>query len=176
MKSFLETDRLFLRQFDLSDAGFILQLLNTQGWLEFIGDRNVIKEEDAEAYLLNGPIKSYQTNGFGLSLVSLKDGEVPIGACGLLKRDYLDDADIGFAFLPEFIGKGYGYESASAIMSYAKNELNISRVLAITVPYNVASIKLLEKIGFRYEKIFKMPDDDEELFLYSHHMEKVLEI
>ena len=168
MEFFLETDRLLLRKFDLSDAPFIVELLNSPGWLEYIGDRNVKTEEDARAYLANGPIKSYAINGFGLSMVILKDGKIPIGACGLLKRDFLDDADIGFAFLPDYNGKGYGYESASAVMSYAKNELNLSRILAFTVPYNVVSIKLLEKIGFHFEKIFMMPDSEEELFLYSY--------
>ncbi len=167
-KLLIETDRLSLRPFELSDAGFILKLLNSQGWLEYIGDRQVRTEEDAKMYLLNGPIKSCQVNGYGLSLVSLKDENIPIGACGLLKRDYLDDADIGFAFLPEYIGKGYGFESASAVMTFAKKELNITHILAFTVPHNIASIKLLEKLGLHFEKNFCMPGEEEELSLFSN--------
>ena len=167
MKYFLETERLIIRQFDLSDAAFIMQLLNSPGWLEYIGDRNIRTTDDAEAYLANGPIKSYGTNGFGISMVLLKEGETPIGACGLLKRDYLEDADIGFAFMPEYLGKGYGYESAEAIINYAKGELNISHIKAFTVPNNIPSINLLKKLGFGFEKTFKIPGEEEELFLFS---------
>ncbi|MBK9982264.1 MAG: GNAT family N-acetyltransferase [Saprospiraceae bacterium] len=168
MDYYIETERLILRHLKVSDAAFIVELLNSKGWLEYIGDRNVRTIEQAETYLLNGPIKSYAENGYGLSLVSLKEGNIPIGACGLLKRDYLDTADLGFAFLPEYIGKGYGYESASAVLSFAKHELNISPVLAFTVPNNVASIGLLEKLGFRFEKVFTMPGEEEELLLFSN--------
>ncbi|HZV70466.1 MAG TPA: GNAT family N-acetyltransferase [Saprospiraceae bacterium] len=169
MKYFLKTDRLVLRDFDIPDASFIVELLNSKGWLEFIGDRKVRTIEDAEAYLVNGPIKSYRENGFGMCLVSLNSDDTPIGACGLLKRDYLDHPDIGFAFLPEHAGKGYGFESASAILRHEKETLEIDHVLAFSVPFNVASIKLLEKLGFHFEKAFKMPGEEEELFLYSNH-------
>jgi len=168
MNFFIETNRLLIRQFELADAGFILQLLNTPGWLKYIGERNVKTEEDAKAYLLNGPIKSYADIGFGISLVILKEGGIPIGACGLLKRDYLEDPDIGFAFLPEYIGFGYGYESAAAIMSYANDELKLNSVLAFTVPFNEVSIKLLEKLGFHFEKTFTMPGEEEELLLFRN--------
>ncbi|MFZ1677029.1 MAG: GNAT family N-acetyltransferase [Saprospiraceae bacterium] len=167
MEYILETERLMMRHFNISDAAFIVELLNSKGWLEYIGDRNVHTIEQAEAYLLNGPMKSYTENGYGLSLVSLKEGGIPIGACGLLKRDYLDTADLGFAFLPEYIDQGFGYESASAVLAYARQELNISPVVAFTVPHNDASIKLLEKLGFHFEKVFTMPGEEEELMLYS---------
>lgn len=166
----IETERLWLRQFKLSDAGFIVELLNSPGWLEFIGDRNVKTEEDARTYLLNGTIKSYETNGFGLFLVLLKDSDTPIGACGLLKRDFLDEPDLGFAFLPDYYGKGYGFESSGAILKYAQDKLNLTRVLAFTVPDNVASVKLLEKLGFRFDKKFNMPVTDEELFLFNRQL------
>jgi len=168
MKYLLKTDRLALRHFDIPDAPFMVELMNSKGWLEFIGDRNVRTVEDAEAYLLNGPIKSYRENGFGMSLVSLKSDNTPIGACGLLKRDYLEHPDIGFAFLPGHIGNGYGYESASAILTHAKDTLKIDHVLAFSVPFNVASIKLLEKLGFHFEKAFTMPGEEEELYLFSN--------
>ena len=167
MDTIIETDRLVIRRFKFSDADFILGLMNSPGWLEYIGDRNVKTEEAAVAYLQNGPIKSYTENGYGLCMVMLREGAIPIGACGLLKRDYLEDADIGFAFLPEYLGQGYGYESAKAVLNHAAKELNISKVMAFTVPHNVASIKLLEKLGFRFEKIFTMPGEEEELLLYS---------
>ncbi len=168
MKYILETERLALREFTIGDAKFIIQLLNSQGWLEFIGDRNVKTEEQAVNYLLNGPIKSYRENGFGLSLVETKNDKTPIGMCGLLKREYLENPDIGFAFLPEFTGKGFAYEIVKATMNYAKDVLNISCVLAITVPTNKQSIKLLEKIGLKFLKTITFPDENEELMLFSN--------
>ncbi len=165
MKILIETDRLLLRHFDLSDADFVLRLVNSTGWLAFIGDRNVHTLDDASAYLLNGPLKSYQENGFGLSLVALKNERTPIGMCGLVKRASLEHADIGFAFLPEFTGQGYAFEIAKATMAYAINELQLDSVLAITLPTNTASIRLLGKIGLHFEKLIGM--GEESLMLFS---------
>lgn len=162
----LQTERLTLRQFTLEDTAFIIELLNSPGWLEFIGDRNVKTKEQAENYLRNGPIKSYERNGFGLSMVETKDG-IPIGMCGIIKRDNLEHPDIGFAFLPEYASQGYGYEIASAVLTYAKNYLKLPTILAITLPNNTKSIKLLEKIGFMFVKSFRADPSDEELLLYS---------
>jgi RimJ/RimL family protein N-acetyltransferase len=163
----LETNRLLLREFTLDDTPFIIELLNSPGWIEFIGDRNVKTEEQAKLYLQNGPLKSYKENGFGLSMVQLKDGNTPIGMCGIIRRHNLDGTDIGFAFLPEFISKGYGYEIAWAVLKHAKAVLQLPTILAITVPHNRASIKLLEKIGLKFVKLFHFPDSEEELLLYS---------
>lgn len=166
MKSILETERLILRQFNLTDAKFIVELVNTPGWLEFIGDRNIKTEEAAIHYLQSGPIKSYRANGFGLSMVETKDG-TPIGMCGILRRDTLENPDIGFAFLPEFMGRGYASEIATAILNYAKSHLNLETVLAITVPTNLKSIKLLEKIGLKYKQTIYSPEKNDELMLFS---------
>ena len=151
-KLILETERLTLREFNLNDAEFILTLLNTPSWLEFIGDKNVHSLEDAKMYLEEGPTKSYDKNGFGLWLVSLKEDDSSIGMCGLISRPTLNDIDIGFAFLPDYSGMGYGFEAASATMEYGKNRLGLDKVVAITDPSNVASIKLLNKLGFHLEK------------------------
>src|ERR1700694_1684577 len=124
MKLIAETERLRLREFAAGDAQFIVELLNSPGWLEFIGDRHIRTEEQAREYLVQGPVKSYQENGFGLSLVETKDG-VPVGMCGLIKRPALEHADIGFAFLPQFMGRGYAFEIASATMDYARNVLGM---------------------------------------------------
>lgn len=159
----LETERLRLRKFTLDDTKFIIELLNSPGWIEFIGDRNVKTEEQAIEYLKNGPLKSYKQNGFGLSLVETKDDQ-PIGMCGILKRDTLENPDIGFAFLPEFTGKGYAYEIANATLSYAINNLKISKISAITLPHNISSIKLLEKIGMKPVKSFLQNGEDLLLF------------
>lgn len=168
MTLILETERLILRQFDLNDTDFILKLLNSPGWLRFIGDRNIRTTEDAKDYLINGPIKSYQTIGFGLSLVALKDNELPIGMCGIIKRDNLENVDIGFAFLDEYTGKGYAFEIASATIKYAKEVLKLETILAITDPKNVNSIKLLNKIGLSFDKIIKFPEKNEELMLFKN--------
>jgi RimJ/RimL family protein N-acetyltransferase len=167
MKYILETERLALREFVLTDTAFIILLLNSPGWLEFIGDRNVKSTEQALAYLENGPLKSYRENGYGLCMVETKNDKFPIGMCGIIKRDTLPNPDIGFAFLPEYIGKGYGLEIASATVDYAKNELNLPKISAITVPGNERSIKLLEKIGLQFISKTKNPVTEEDLLLYE---------
>ena len=145
---------------------FIIHLLNTPGWLQYIGDRNVKTTEQATNYLINGPIKSYEKNGFGLYLVEEKTAKIPVGMCGLLKRDDLDNPDIGFAFLPEFWKKGYAIEVASALMRFAKEQLSLPHILAITITSNTSSIKLLEKIGLTFVKQYTSTGN-EELLLYS---------
>ena len=167
VKPILETERLLLREFDLDDAEFILELLNTPTWIKFIGNKNVKTLSDAKKYLENGPIKSYQENGFGLSMVELKFVGVPVGMCGLVKRDTLEDVDIGFAMLPEFAEFGYGFEIASATLKHARVNLRLQRIVAITVDYNEPSIRLLKKIGMAYENRITIPDDDEELLLFG---------
>ena len=148
----LKTERLILREFTLDDAPFILTLLNEPSFLRFIGDKKVRTLEAARHYLLNGPMASYAHNGFGLNLVALSDSHTPIGMCGLLKREELPDPDIGFAFLPDFWSKGFAFESATAVMNDARERLKPNRVLAIVNPDNDASIKLLERLGMRFER------------------------
>jgi RimJ/RimL family protein N-acetyltransferase len=167
MKEILETKRLILRQFTLDDAPFILELLNTPTWLQFIGDRNVHSIEDAENYLLNGSIKSYAENGFGFYAVIDKSTNKTIGMCGLIKRDTLPDIDIGFAFLPNLISKGFGFEIASATLDYALNILKINRIVAIVNPDNEKSIGLIKKIGMQFEEMIKFGDDGKELMLFG---------
>ena len=162
-KTILETERLAVREFSTTDAEFILILLNTPTWLKFIGDKNVHSSEDAEHYLINGPLKSYRENGFGLWLVLLKDSNISIGMCGLVKRDYLQDVDIGFALMPEYEGKGYGFEMASATLVHSRKNLLINSVVAITDANNSSSIKLLNKLGLHYEKQVESAEGDEVL-------------
>ena len=156
----IETERLVLQEFSIDDAEFILTLLNTPGWLEYIGDKNVRSVEDAVEYLEQGPIKSYKENGFGLWLTLLKNNNIPIGMCGLIKRESLDDIDIGFALLPEYSRLGYGYEIASATLKYANQVLRIDKVVAITDSHNIPSIKLLNKLGLQFEKTLKLSEND----------------
>jgi ribosomal-protein-alanine N-acetyltransferase len=162
----VETDHLILRKFSIEDAPFILELLNQPAWLRFIGDRSVRTIEDAERYIRQGPMESYERLGFGLWLTELKDGLVPIGMCGLIKRESLEDVDIGYALLPEFWSKGYAFEAACAAMEYGKRVLKLERIVAIVTPDNERSIKLLERIGLKFESTLREPDGSE-LYLYS---------
>ncbi len=164
----IETERLILCQLTPSDAEFIYELLNTPTWIKYIGDRGIKNIEDAQNYIINGPAKSYQDDGFGLWLTKLKTDETPIGICGLLKRETLEDIDIGFAFLPEYTGQGYAFEAASATLNYGYTNLNLKRIVAITIKENLHSIKLLEKIGLRFEKNIFLPGDKEELMLFGN--------
>ena len=172
MSTILETHRLLLREFELSDANFIVKLVNSPNWLEFIGDKGVKTIDDAIQYLEDGPIKSYKKNGFGLWLVELKDSKLPIGMCGLIKRETIENVDIGFAFLPQYSGQGYGFEIASATMSYAKNNLGLDKVIAITDSNNIASIGLLNKIGLSFEKTLALSENNNVLVFSPSNSER----
>jgi RimJ/RimL family protein N-acetyltransferase len=163
----LTTSRLELRELTAADAPFIRVLLNDPDFIRFIADRGVRTVDDAVRYIEQGPRAMYARHGMGLMLVALREGGVPLGICGLLRRDGLDDPDLGFAFLPEHRGKGYGAEAAGTTLAWGQGELGLDRVLAITSLDNEASGRLLEKLGFRFERIVTMPGDPEELRLYA---------
>lgn len=163
----LETERTILREITKDDAEFILDLLNQPSFIRYIGDRNVRTIDEASDYIETRFTESYKKYGFGLWAVELKETSQPIGICGFVKRDSLPDADIGFAFLPQFERKGYAYESANAVMEYGRDVLNLKRVLAITSQDNESSVRLLEKINFKFERLIKLPPEREELKLFS---------
>ena len=163
----LETERLVLRRLSSDDAEFILELLNQPSFLRYIGDKGVRTTEDAVRYIQTGPVASYERFGFGLYLVELKETRVPIGMCGLLKRDTLLDPDVGFAFLPDYWSQGYAFEAASSVMSYGREVLGLPRIVAITSRDNDASIKLLEKIGLKFEGLIKPSEDLGEVSLFG---------
>lgn len=164
----LETERLLLRRFSLEDAAFVMALVNDPAWLEHIGDRNVRSLDDARAYLQKGALSMYERVGFGMYVVALKTSAEPIGTCGLIKRDGLDDIDIGFAFLPQFRGQGFALESAAAVLEHGKRDFGLKRIVAIVSPANQRSVRILEKIGLRFERMMKLPGDDEEISLYAY--------
>ena len=164
-----ETERLLIRRLTVEDAAFIVTLLNDPAFLQYIGDRGVRTTADAQTYLLNGPLGSYAKHGFGLFLVSLKAGEIPIGICGLLKRDVLDDVDIGFAFLPPYVGQGYAFEAASATLDYGRSAHGLKRIVAVTSPNNASSIRLIEKLGLRYEKMVQLSPGAPEIKLLGRN-------
>ena len=166
-----ETQRLVISKFTLEDAPFFMELVNTPHWIKYIGDRNIKTIKQAEERIQEGHIKSYNTHGFGFYIVCLKEeNDKPIGTCGLIKRDSLEHVDIGFAYLPNYEGKGFGYESSQAILDLAKEEFKLETVLAITLPTNIPSINLLEKLGLSYQKKVKPFDDDEELLLFAKNL------
>jgi len=163
----LETDRLVLRRLSVEDAAFILQLVNEPSFLRFIGDKGVTTLDDARDYILRDPADSYERFGFGLYLCEQIDSKAPIGMCGLIKRECLDDVDIGFAFLPEFWGKGYCYEAAAAVLAMAKSAFGLHRIVAVTSIDNDRSIRVLEKLGMKFEGMVKLSDDAPEVKLFA---------
>ena len=163
----LETDRLVLRRLAVENAEFIFDLLNQPSFLEFIGDKGVRTIDDARNYILTGPIASYERFGFGLYLTELRSTETPIGICGLLKRETLDDVDVGFAFLPQYWRQGYAFESAAAVLTYGRDVLGLDRIVAITSPDNEASIKTLNKLGLKFERMIRLSADAPEVKLFG---------
>jgi len=162
-----ETERLRVRYLDpYLDAPFILKLLNEPSFLENIGDRGVRSLDDARRYMTEGPLASYARHGFGLFCVELKEaapeaGGVPIGICGLLKRDWLGDVDIGFAFLPQFWSKGYAFESAQAVIDWGRRARGVTRVVGITAAHNHGSMRVLEKLGLKRAGVVRSPEGQE---------------
>jgi len=163
----LETDRLVLCWLERSDASFVLALVNDPSWLRYIGDKGVKSVGDAERYIENGPAAMFSRFGHGLNRVELKSDGRPIGICGLIKRETMDDVDLGFALLPEFRGAGYAYEAAAATVAHGRSVLGFSRIVAIVSPDNEASCRLLERLGFRLERMVQLGVDREELKLYA---------
>jgi RimJ/RimL family protein N-acetyltransferase len=163
----IETERLRLRPLTGADDAFIVSLLNDEAFLRFIGDRGVRTPADARVYIRQGPVASYRRYGHGLLLVALRDAHTPIGICGLLKRDTLEDVDVGFAFLPGYRGQGYGFESAAAVLEDGRASLGLHRIVAITDPENLASIRLLEKLGMRFERMIALPGGSKALRLHA---------
>jgi sterol 3beta-glucosyltransferase len=163
----LSTERTRLRRIFLDDAEFMLGLLNDPSWLRCIGDRGVRSIEDARNYILKGPVDSYKQHGFGFYIVELKQTGTPMGICGLAKRDFLDDVDIGYAFMPQFCGQGYAFEAARAVLSHAQNDMGLKRVVATSRPENTSSARILDKLGMRFQQMIKSADGTRELKLFA---------
>lgn len=163
----LETARLALRRLTPEDAPFILELLNDPLFLRFVGDKGIRTLEGARDYIINGPMASYAQHGFGLFHVSLRHEGTPIGMCGLLKREVLEDVDVGFAYLPQFSGQGYATEAARATLDYGRGVLGLKRIVAITAPDNAGSQNVLRKIGLRHEKTLRLPAYQTDSLLFT---------
>lgn len=163
----LVTERLALREMTDADAAFILRLLNDEAFLRNIGDRGVRSEDDARRYIATGPRESYARHGFGLWVVERRGDGVPIGICGLLKRDALTDVDLGFALLPEYRAGGYAGEAAAATIRHARDQAGLTRLVAIVAPGNTRSAALLGRLGFGFERRVRIAAEGEELDLFS---------
>ena len=163
----IETSRLRLRELTVDDAEFVCRLVNEPSFLTNIGDRGVRTPEDARRYILDGPWTRQRKPGYAQFLIELKETGTPIGVCGLLYRETLDLSDVGFALVPEHWGKGHATEAASAVMAYGRSTLGIERIVGLTSADNLASIKVLEKLGLSFERTVKMSEDDPGTALYS---------
>jgi RimJ/RimL family protein N-acetyltransferase len=162
----LETERLRLRELVHDDAPFVLELLNDPGWLRFIGDKGVRSLDDARGYI-DGRRAVYAEHGFGLWLVEPRHGGASLGLCGLVRRDGLPAADLGFAFLPAHRGSGYAGEAAAAVVDWAGRTLGMPRLLAITSPDNASSRRLLARLGFRHQGPIRIVPDEAPVELYA---------
>jgi RimJ/RimL family protein N-acetyltransferase len=169
----IETPRLSLREISIADDAFIFLLMNEPAYVQHIGDRGIRTLENARSYILEKFTASYAKYGYGLYLVELKGTQIPIGICGLVRRTVLEHPDIGFAFRQEYRSQGFAFESANAVLQYGRGPLGLKVVLAITSPANPPSIRLLEKLGLRYQKMIRVPPVDRDSMLFSTEGEKV---
>ena len=163
----LETERLILSRLTIADAPFILELMNEPCFIEFVADRGLRSEADAADFLSEKILPSYERFGFGFYRVTMKQPETAIGICGLVKRETLDDPDIGFAILERFCGKGYAYEAAVAVMEYGGNALGLTRICGVTAPHNRVSQHLLQKLGLKFQRKFHLPGYGTESLLFG---------
>jgi RimJ/RimL family protein N-acetyltransferase len=163
----VETPRLRLRELKVDDAEFVFTLVNEPSFLSNIGDKGVRNLDDARQFILEGPWTRQEKRGYGQFLVELKESGVPIGICGLLYRDSLDVTDVGFALVPEYWRLGFAYEAADAVLNYGHSTLGIDGIVGLTSKENLASIRVLEKLGMKFERTVKMSDDDPGTVLYS---------
>ncbi len=165
-----ETARLTVRRLGFDDAPFLVALLNQPSFLANIGDRGVRNVDDAHRYLRDGPMALYERHGFGLWHVSRRADGVAMGLCGLLKRDVLPDVDLGYAFLPEFWGQGYAFEAAEATLRLAAKRFGLERVIGVVSEGNAASIRVLEKLGMRFERMVSMRPEEPDVRLYGRSL------
>lgn len=166
-----ETERLFLRPVVESDAPFILKLLTTPKFLKFIGDREVRTLDQAKKYIRKKMLPQLYRLGYGNYAVVRKSDGTLVGTCGLHDRKGLEGVDIGFAFLPEYEGKGYAFESANKVKKVAITEFGIGTILGVTSRNNISSRKLLEKLGLRFQRMITLPNEDKEICLYSYSVD-----
>ncbi len=163
----IETERLRLAPMSLDDAAFVFELVNTKEWIENIGQRNIHTISDAKKYIRDKMMDHYDKHGYGNFLMTRKSDNIKIGCISLYNRDDVEGVDIGFAMLPGYMNKGYAYEGAESIKSTAREDLKLSGITAFTIKENVASQKLIEKLGLEFKKTITYGEDEEELLFYE---------
>ncbi len=163
----IETQRTRIRKYTLDDASFFRTLTKSPKWIKFIGDKNLHTLEDAQNFIQARFLKNYEALGFGYYVIETKEGKIPVGTCGLVDREGLDFIDIGYALLPEYEGNGYAFEATKALYAYAMNHLKLETILAITLPENKGSVRLLKKLGMSFQKMVRIPGDPKDLMLFS---------
>ncbi|MEO7166756.1 MAG: GNAT family N-acetyltransferase [Spartobacteria bacterium] len=163
----LESERLILRQLTVDDADFMLELMNEPGFIEFVADRGLRTPADAAGYITEKILPSYARFGFGFYRVELKEAGTPIGICGLVKRETLPEVDVGFALLARFCGMGYAFEAATAVLQHARSVLGLTGIVGVTAPGNRESIKLLEKLGLKFQRKIHLPGFGPESLLFG---------
>ena len=161
------TDRLRLRRLTIDDAPLMLAIWNDPGFVQYVGDRGIRSLAEAEEAMRDGVLRLYEEFGYGPYAMDRKEGGPAIGICGLFRRDGFDDPDVGFAVLPAFRGKGYVYEAARSVVDYARDGLGVSRLKAIVSPDNAASVAIIRKLGLEFEKMHRMPGDEDDVALYG---------
>lgn len=162
----ISSNRLHLSEFSLKDASFFFELVNDPDWIKYIGDRNIKTISDSENYLKDKIIPSYKQFGFGFYVVRLKESNLPIGMCGLIKRDWMSYVEIGYAFLNKHRSKGYAIEASIATKKYAKEEIGISKIAALTDVDNEKSGNLLNRLGLEFERLISYPGEQKKCKLY----------
>ncbi|EMR37571.1 GNAT family N-acetyltransferase [Vibrio harveyi] len=163
----LTTKRLTLRLVCVEDAPFILELYNQPDFYRFVGDKQIRTLEEAKRYIQDNMLRMQELKGVSLLVVETNHDKQPVGICGLVKRDTLTAFDIGYGYLPSAYGKGYAKEAASVVVDFAREEMNIENLVAITNNDNIRSISLLEKLGFQFERIEQTYDNGRTLQLYT---------
>ena len=167
MRLVLLTERLRLRRLTLDDAGLMLDIWNDPAFIRNVSDRGIRTIEDARQAMVEGPLKLYETYGYGPFRIGLAGDDTPVGICGLFRREGLDVPDIGYALLPDYYARGYAYEAAAAVVNHARSDLEIDHLVAIISPENSRSIHLVRKLGLEFERMIRLPGDDHDVSLYG---------
>jgi len=163
----LETERLSLSRLTLDDAELVLAVWNDPTYIRYVADRGIRTVDAARAALEEGALKQFSDYGYGPFRVAMINDDTPIGVCGLFRREGLDEPDLGFSILPKYWRRGYAYEAARAVVSYAETEIQLTRLTAVVSPNNGASVALIEKLGLQFERMLRLPGDDDEVAIYG---------
>lgn len=163
----LQTERLALRRLTLEDADLMLAVWNDPAFHKYVGDRGIRTIEQAQEAMAGGALLLYEKYGYGPFRVALRENDQPIGICGLFRREKVEDPDIGWSVLPDYSGRGYAFEAATAVLEYAFGQLGLSYIVAFVSAENTPSLGLAEKLGLRYERMVRLVGDDEDVCLYS---------